>query len=82
MTGGSTSRNSGVLSRAAELEKLHGRAGQIQEQLEAARQEEEVFQRDLAAARYDLETAESQRRRAAGRNSANSPFSAVMRLSS
>nr|WP_325204722.1 chromosome segregation protein SMC [uncultured Oscillibacter sp.] len=64
MTGGSTSRNSGVLSRAAELEKLHGRAGQIQEQLEAARQEEEVFQRDLAAARYDLETAESQRRRA------------------
>ena len=64
MTGGSVSRNSGVLSRAAELEKLHGRAADMRQQLEAARREEEAVQRDLSAARYDLETAEGQRRQA------------------
>ncbi len=64
MTGGSTSRNAGVLSRAAELEKLHERAGGMRERLEAAKREEETLQRDLSAARYDLETAEGQRRQA------------------
>jgi len=64
MTGGSVSRNSGVLSRAAELEKLHERSGKLREQLEAAKQEEAAVQRDLSAARYDLETAEGQRRQA------------------
>jgi len=64
MTGGSASRNSGVLSRAAELEKLHGRSAEMRERLEAAKREEEALQRDLSAARYDLETAEGQRRQA------------------
>ena len=64
MTGGSASRNAGVLSRAAELEKLHGRSAEMQERLEAVKREEEQVQRDLSAARYDLETAEGQRRQA------------------
>ena len=64
MTGGSISRNAGVLSRAAELEKLHGRAGELREQLEKAKREEEAVQRDLSAARYELETAEGQLRQA------------------
>ncbi len=64
MTGGSASRNAGVLSRAAELEKLHGRSAGMRRALEEARREEEEVQRDLSAARYDLETAEGQRRQA------------------
>ncbi|MEY8387651.1 chromosome segregation protein SMC [Oscillospiraceae bacterium 38-13] len=64
MTGGSMSRNTGVLSRAAELEKLHGHSAAMAERLETARREEEAVQRELAAARYDLEAAEGQRRQA------------------
>ncbi|MBR5471687.1 MAG: chromosome segregation protein SMC [Oscillibacter sp.] len=64
MTGGSTSRSAGVLSRAAELEKLNGRAGAMHEKLVAAQQAEEAANRELAAAQYELETAESQRRTA------------------
>ncbi len=64
MTGGSTNRSAGVLSRAAELEQLNGRAAAMHEQLSAARKEEETAQRELSAAQYELETAESQRRQA------------------
>ena len=64
MTGGSVSRGSGVLSRAAELEKLSGRSAAMGEALSAARAEEETAQRELSAAQYELETAEGQRRRA------------------
>ena len=64
MTGGSASRNTGVLSRAAELEKLRGRSSGLEAQLESAKQEEEALRRELSAARYDLETAEGQRRQA------------------
>ncbi len=64
MTGGSVSRSAGVLSRAAELERLHGRSAAMQEQLAAAVQAEETLQRELAAAQYDLETAQAQRREA------------------
>jgi len=64
MTGGSVSRNAGVLSRAAELEKLHGQSAQMRERLEEAKREEEAVNRDLSVARYDLETAEGQRRQA------------------
>jgi len=64
MTGGSTNRSAGVLSRAAELEKLNGRAAAMHEKLEEAKQAEENAARELAAARYELETAESQRRTA------------------
>ena len=61
MTGGSTNRSAGVLSRAAELEKLSGRAASMHEKLEAAQKEEEAILRDLNAAQYELETAEAQR---------------------
>ena len=64
MTGGSTNRSAGVLSRAAELEKLGGRAAAMHEKLAAAQQAEEAAGRELAAAQYELETAESQRRQA------------------
>ena len=64
MTGGSTSRSAGVLSRAAELEKLNGRAAAAHAKLEEAKQAEESANRELAASRYELETAESQRRAA------------------
>ncbi len=64
MTGGSVSRSAGVLSRAAELERLSGRSGAMHEKLEAARREEENAQRELTAAQYELETAEGQRRQA------------------
>lgn len=63
MTGGSVSRSAGVLSRAAELEKLGARAGALHDQLNAAGKEEEDAVRELNAARYELETAEGQRRR-------------------
>ncbi len=64
MTGGSTSRSAGVLSRAAELQKLSGRSGAMHQALEEARRAEEAAARELAAAQYELETAESQRRQA------------------
>ena len=64
MTGGSTSRGSGVLSRAAELEKLSGKAAAMHRKLEEAKAAEEAANRELAASQYELETAESQRRAA------------------
>ena len=64
MTGGSTSRSAGVLSRAAELEKLRSRSAAMQRQLTEARQEQEAADRELSAAQYELETAETQRRQA------------------
>ena len=64
MTGGSVSRSAGVLSRAAELEKLNGRVAAMHAKLEEAKQAEEAANRELAASRYELETAESQRRTA------------------
>jgi len=64
MTGGSVSRGTGVLSRAAELEKLSKQAGTMHEKLKAAQTAEETANRELAAAQYELETAESQRRTA------------------
>ena len=64
MTGGSTSRSAGVLSRAAELKTLNGRAGAMHEKLADAQRDEDTAARELAAARYELETAEAQRRQA------------------
>ncbi len=64
MTGGSTSRSAGVLSRAAELNRLNGRAGAMHQALADATQAEEAANRELSAAQYELETAESQRRQA------------------
>ncbi|WP_455582994.1 chromosome segregation protein SMC [Dysosmobacter sp.] len=64
MTGGSTSRSAGVLSRAAELNRLGGQAKDMHEKLQGAKQAEEAAARELAASQYELETAESQRRQA------------------
>jgi len=64
MTGGSVNRTSGVLSRAAELEKLSAQAETLHRQLSEAAAEEETLNRELAAAQYELETAEAQRRQA------------------
>ena len=64
MTGGSVSRSAGVLSRAAELQTLQSRSGAMRAQLEEAARAEEEARRELAAAGYELETAESQRRQA------------------
>ena len=64
MTGGSTSRSAGVLSRAAELEQLRGRAETMGRELEAAKAAEEAANREVAASQYELETAEAQRRQA------------------
>ena len=64
MTGGSTSRSVGVLSRAAELEQLRGRAETMRRELETAKAAEEYANRELAASQYELETAEAQRRQA------------------
>ena len=64
MTGGSTSRSAGVLSRSAELEQLTARSAAMQAKLAEAKQAEEDTARELAAAQYELETAEAQRRQA------------------
>ena len=64
MTGGSTSRSAGVLSRAAELERLTGRAAEMHRQLEEAKAAEEASRRELDAAQYELSTAEAQLRAA------------------
>ena len=64
MTGGSTSRSAGVLSRAAELDQLRGREGAMHAKLSAAQAAEEAANRELAAVRYEIETAEAQRRQA------------------
>lgn len=64
MTGGSVNRNSGVLSRGAELEKLSSRAGEIHRQAEEAGKEAETLSRELQAAQYELETAQAQQRQA------------------
>lgn len=64
MTGGSVNRNSGVLSRAAELQTLSGKAATLHEQLAAAAREEDAANRELTATQYELDTAESQRRQA------------------
>ena len=64
MTGGSTNRSAGVLSRASELAVLKNKAAAMHEKLSAAKAAEESAQRELAAVRYEIETAEAQRRQA------------------
>ena len=64
MTGGSTNRSAGVLSRASELTALRGKAEAMHEKLAAAKAAEEAAARELAAVRYEIDTAEAQRRQA------------------
>ena len=60
--------SAGVLSRAAELERLNGRASEMHRKLEEARATEEASRRELDAAQYELTTAETQRRAAEDRD--------------
>ena len=62
MTGGSTSRNTGILSRANELGQLSGQMGPLEETI--ARLERELGEavREKNAAEYELETANGELR--------------------
>ena len=64
MTGGSVSKSAGVLSRANELERLHGRARVLAGELAQAQKEREEAAREVQGARYELQVAEAQRRAA------------------
>ncbi len=54
MTGGSAARNTGILSRANELELLRSRQQSAGEALEKSRDQAEEIKRNLAAAEYEL----------------------------
>ncbi len=62
MTGGSTSRSAGILSRANELERLHQQMATLGEDLKAANHVLEEARRELTAANYELDAAQAQRR--------------------
>ncbi len=57
LTGGSAAKNTGILSRANELERLKEKRAALEAQLEDCRNKRKEADRVLAAARYDLETA-------------------------
>ena len=64
MTGGSVSRNAGILSRSGELEQLHKKLKKIQSQLQDATLLAESANRELQKAQYELEVAWDQQRQA------------------
>ena len=64
MTGGSVSRNAGILSRSGELEQLHKKLKKIQSQLQEATLIAESTNRELQEAQYELEVARDQQRQA------------------
>lgn len=64
MTGGSVSRNAGILSRSGELEQLHKRLKKIQSQLQDTTLLAESANRELQKAQYELEVARDQQRQA------------------
>ena len=57
MTGGSTAKGSGILSRANELEKLRRQRARLLENEKTANERLAKAQKDLAAVRYDLDVA-------------------------
>lgn len=62
MTGGSVSRNAGILSRANELERLNSQIATLREDLAAAAKAKEDADREATAAAYEMETAQAQQR--------------------
>lgn len=62
MTGGSSSRSAGILSRANELERLGAQMTGVRESLSRAAAELEEARREAAAAAYEAETAQAQGR--------------------
>ncbi len=61
MTGGSSSKSAGILSRANELERLNRQRQTLQEDLAQAQRALEEARREQTAAAYELETAQAQR---------------------
>ena len=57
MTGGSSARGSGILSRANELEKLKRQREKLRESEELSAKQLEKAQRELSAVRYELDMA-------------------------
>ncbi|MGM9615344.1 MAG: AAA family ATPase [Oscillospiraceae bacterium] len=57
MTGGSAARGTGVLSRANELERLRAERETLRERLESRTGALNAAERELAAARYDMDVA-------------------------
>ena len=57
MTGGSSAKNSGILSRANELEKLRRQREQLREQESSAQERLERAKKDMAALRYETDMA-------------------------
>ena len=57
MTGGSTAKNTGILSRANELERLRIKHTELEGALSEAAQQLAEAERELEKARYELETA-------------------------
>jgi chromosome segregation protein len=64
MTGGSSGRNTGILSRSNELERLGREAAGLSEKLRSAEAELKDLKRELTAAEYELEVAEGEKRKA------------------
>ena len=62
MTGGSTSKSAGILSRANELQRLREQLETLGEDLKGAERALEEARRELTAANYEMETAVAQRR--------------------
>jgi chromosome segregation protein len=62
MTGGSVSRNAGILSRQNELARLNTQAEDIRKRLSQAAKAVEEADREAAAAGYELENARAQQR--------------------
>ncbi len=60
MTGGSLSRNVGILSRANELKELTAKRGALEETLAAAEREAAAAKSDLEKAQYELTVAQEQ----------------------
>jgi chromosome segregation protein len=58
MTGGSVGNRSGILSRANELEKLHGREGEMARALKESEERYEAANRERTAAEYELTVAQ------------------------
>ena len=57
LTGGSAAKNTGILSRANELERLKKEQSRLEEELRRTTEDRREAERVLESARYDLETA-------------------------
>ncbi len=64
MTGGSASKNAGILSRANELERIAGQRKLVEEDLEKAVRSEDETKRELEEARYSVEVCSGELREA------------------